>query len=448
MSGVAAEVWFRNPEYYIKEIIEIGEHRLAFDRGYLVKRRLDPSKWASLFFGADAYRILAIGDQGTAEVDESHTLAAPKAVYPTWRYGEDFDALEDLVQKPAGANEEWCNDLSIPADERPVLGQEHRVVITDLPVATSGPGRRILRLLHELQQDYFDCIIHIHGLYSFRALFAHEYGAVDVEPRILAKKGKVTLGSGKEITYEQAARLPQWVGLNGMHAADLMVPRNRCIFNMKSALWAAENFRENVTFKSRAGYHPVDPDNPVALAPTTGAVRTSSRPILSTDKITCDTCSLANHCKYFRVGEVCSVPDSEMSALARMFKTRDADQIIDGLTNVLAVQADRLSRGVEDEEEYGELDPEVTKIVNSLMTHGNKLAKLINPALNQPQVGVFVGAGGQAAVVPDPKQVTANIVRELEAQGIPRNKITPDMVLRVLSGGAEQQSIEVQSQAG
>ena len=46
------------------------------------------------------------------------------------------------------------------------------------------------------------------------------------------------------------------------------------------------------------------------------------------------------------------MPGSEPAELAKHFKTRDSDQIIDGLGTLLALQANRLDRGVADEQMY------------------------------------------------------------------------------------------------
>ncbi len=119
--------------------------------------------------------------------------------------------------------------------------------------------------------------------------------------------------------------------------------------------------------------------------------------------------------------------------------------IIDGLGTLLATQARRLDRGLADESLYGELDPEVTKMANQLFTNGTKLAKLVDPGrFSGPKVQVNVGAGGAASIsASTPNQVMGAIVRELESRGIPRDKITPDMVANLLgemaqAGGASK----------
>jgi hypothetical protein len=163
-------------------------------------------------------------------------------------------------------------------------------------------------------------------------------------------------------------------------------------------------------------------------------------------------CSLSLDCKYYREGAVCSVPGAEPAPLARFFHTRDSNSIIDGLQQIMAIQTRRLERGMGSEEEFDELDPEVTKLLNGLFDQGIKLAKLIDPALRGgTKVGVFVGQNGQTHVdvqQADPRQFVAKVVRSLEQQGIPRDKITTELVnstiLAMGDSAATQRAIEGQ----
>lgn len=447
---MATEVWFRNPDNFIRECVEIGANQVAWDRGLLVKKGIDPSKFADLYYPASQdYRMLIVGDQGTAELRRGFTMKSPFAVFPTWEYGEDdIDQLVEALASNVGDDAEACGDPDLAPDERPVFGQEHRVVVIRPPQANTGPGRKFYRLLRELQEEFEDAILHVHGLYSFRVMFGLGYRSVDVEPRLLAQKGKVVLPSGKEVTFERAAAAPQWVNVVGFTPGDLRIPRNRCMYNMKSAWWAAAHYRDNVKFRVRAG-QALDPKAVSVKPQTVNAVNTGPHPATVGDKFLCATCSLQDTCKYFRSGGVCSIPGSEPASLARLFKSRDADTIMEGLATLLAAQTRRLERGLEDEAEFGGLDPEVTRIVNSLFANGVKLAKLRNPALNGPRLGVQVNVGGGPPLTgATPSAVMAGIVAELEGRGIPRDKITPEMVMGLLQGQPVIDVAAVEARAG
>lgn len=444
------EVWFRNPDGYIREMVEVGVSRVAWDRGLLVKKGIDPDKHALLYFGtAFQYRVLMVGEQGSAELAPGFTVDKPKAVYPTWEYGDEASILEELVQRPVGEDRSVCNDLSLPPDERPVYGQEHRVVITSIPPATSGPGRKFLRFVKELQEDHPECILHVHGLWGWRVAFGMGFAAADVQPRDAAAKGKVHLPSGKEERFERVQAHPQWVTQLGFKPADLEIPRNRCMYNIKSAMWAGENFDKVFKFRTNGTGRDVDhTSSDVDFKPDTKSSHlTTSKKKQEGDQVVCDMCSLQNKCNYYREGSVCTVPGAEPTRLSQMFGSRDVDTIIDGLGVLASRNAKRLENAVELEDIDGEADPEVTKMFGQVFDMGVKLAKLVDPArFKTTGVQVNVGQGGSAQVVMNPRQMAASAVRALEQQGIPRDQITPQMIKGMFEGMQnpenQQRSIE------
>lgn len=433
---MGTQVWFRNVDNYIRELVECGEYHIAWDRGLLVKKKIDPAKHAELYFGKSyPYRVLVVGDQGTAELRPGDTMESPSAVYPTFCYGEPPALLEEMLAQPAGQNPEWCADKSLPPDQRPVLGQEHRVVITELPNATTGPGRKFFRYVKELQEEFPQAIIHVHGLYGYKVAFGMGFASADIEPRSAAQKGKVHLPSGAEVKYERAQANPKWITVMGFKPVDLEVPRNRCMYNIKSAKWAGENYDALFNFRVRGNGGPVDHESSdVDFKPPTtkSPFSTSGEKARAGDKFQCNTCSLQNDCKHFRDGAVCTLPGAEPTELARYFKSRDSGMIIDGLGTLLAANTRRLESGLREEETFGERDPEVTKMMGQVFEQGIKLAKLVDPALRVgPQVQVNVGAQAQVAGA-NPQQLVAAAFRALEAQGFARDEITPAMVQDLL----------------
>jgi hypothetical protein len=437
---MTTEVWFRNPHSYIRELVECGQSNVAWDRGTLTKKRIDPFKHAQLYYGESyPWRLLVVGDQGTAELDSMHDMSAPKAVYPTFEYGDELNVFEDLLANPAGESEEVCSTPGIPPDELPIFGQEHRVVVTGMPPAGTGPGRAFLRTLKELQEDYPESIIHLHGPYSWRVAFGTGIRSADVEPRTDAQKGKVTLPNGTNVPYEKTFSKAQWARAIGFEPGELRVPRNRCMFNIKSAAWAGEHYQELFRFRSiKLRGILIDTDTPSAeYKPlTTSSYRSVQSKAKEGDKFTCNTCSLMDECKYFREGAVCSVPNSEPIELSRYFGTRDSGQILDGLAILMKSGIKRYERLMEDESVTGEVIPEVTKMQSHLFEQGVKLAKLHDPSLRGTS-GVQVNVGGHSAVQVNngnPRQAIAAAFRELEARGIARDAITPQMIEGVLSG--------------
>lgn len=448
------EVWFRNPSNYIRELVECGVGNVAWDRGALIKRAIDPLKHADLFFGQSVpYRLLIVGDQGTAELAPGRGMDNPVAVYPTWVYGESSELLQEMIERPVGEDLEICHDVSVPPDERPVFGQEHRVVITELPPANHGPGRKILTMLRELQLDNPDCLIHIHGLYSYRIAFGMGFRAADVEPRTNAQKGQVILPSGEIVRFEATQKNAKWLGALGFKPSDLSVPRNRCMYNIKSAQWAGENYDKIFKFRTTTSRKMVDIETPPAKYEPVETRSHLTKPeakrkVKEGDEFMCDTCSLQTECKYQRSGAVCSVPDAEPASLANFFKTRDSGMIIDGLATLVQANTRRLERGMQEEEAFGDINPEVTRLLNSTFNQGVQLAKLIDPNLRGGGVKVNVGVGvaqvggaAQTITASNSNELIAGVVRSLEARGFKREEITPDLVQSVLMASANPGSM-------
>lgn len=438
-----AECWFRNPHSYIRECAELLVPNIVWDRGTILKYQIDPSKHIDLYYPDEVqYRLLVIGHQGAAEIRRGYSMQNPFAVYPVWEYAEDtLSILEEMLENPVGLSESACRDMSTVPDERPVLGQEHRVVITGTPPGNRGDGRKILRHLADLQEEYPDSIIHLHSPTTFRLAFGIGLKSGDIDPRVAAAHGSIMLANGKHVKFEEAVRYSQWTALTGMTVGDLSVPRNRCLFNITSALWAAENWDKNTRFSVRPS-HSGGAD--ILPAP----VKTYSPGVaLSGDKFHCDTCSLNKTCKYYREGGVCSVPDSEPADLIRLFKSRDSDRIIEGLGNLLGIQSKRLDQGLMEESIMG-LDPEVTKIAVNLFNQGVKLAKLVNPALaaaGAARVAVQINQGNSQ---PSANAFMAELLAEFEAQGIPRANVTKEMIFARLAGpiASIEQPVDAESE--
>lgn len=436
--GDETEVWFRNPHNYVREMVELGTSQMAFDRGILHRMRIDVDKWAKLHFEGRPYRALVIGDQGTAEIDQDHTLGNPVGVYPTWVYSTDtFGLLEELAAHPVGENIESYDNPELPKDERPVAGQPHRVVVVNAPSASTGHGRTFFSLLADLQRDYPECIFHVHGLYGYRIAFGMNFRSVDIDPRTNASKGKVVLPNGREVIREKLQPYLQWVHLLGWSLPDLIVPRNRCMFNMASAVWAGQYYKKNIRFKTRGREPDINIFVPGDHFPRMERYLSRRAKMGLGDKFACDSCNLADMCKFYREGAVCTVPGAETEALARMFRSRDSGQIINGLAELISIQAERLETGRSKEMAEDELDGDTTKVMRDMFAQGVQLAKLIDPSLRsgaKVNVGILTGPGSAVAVTSGAEGVAA-VVRDLESRGIPRAEITPDMIKAVLEGG-------------
>lgn len=348
--------------------------------------------------------------------------------YPIWNYdGTDFENLNNLA-------------LS-----------NRRVVIRGIP-AGFGLQRKAIRDISKMQDRHGDkTVLHVQGMTHFPLMFGMGLKSVGTWVRTDC----VMLPTGKPANKLSNRAATQWVRLLGFETIDLESdPKKKVIYNARSTAFAAMYWQKNVDFHPHTGI--LEPwKGPEFVKLSTPGSRTANSvkmrlhrgKELPTDKIACDRCSLDTTCKYYRAESVCTLPKDGMSDLATYFRSRDVKTVIEGLGEMMTVGAERLSRGIEIEEALEELDPEVSKIFDSLFDKGVKLAKLLDPTLVRPNVGVVVNnAGGQTGILqqgPTAKVLVANIVRELEEQGIPREHITPEIVSRVLGRSDQNSAIDV-----
>lgn len=414
--------------------------------GVVVKHRVKPLEFIHAHYGqALPYRLIILSNLTAAEYTYEQGPDRPIAVYPVWHHGEDTQVLEEMLAQPLGQDKAACFDLDIPVQERPIYGQEHRVIISNIPSRNIAQARRLLAYLKDLQDTFPEAIIHYHGAYSWRVAFGHGLGAADVNPRDWAAHKQIALPTGSVIDYDSNQVNGTWITALGFTPGDLAIPRNRCMYNIKSGEWAAKNYLELTRFSTKP-HKDVDitsSDDQYKPPETNQIVHSRAKPNAG-DKILCSMCSLQTSCTYFRDQAVCSLPDAEPTPLANFFKTRDSQTIIDGLSILVAFNARRLERGARTEETLGDVDPEVTKLAGIVFDQGVKLAKLLDPSLRQSPVKVNITSSDNrvAVATATPQELTGGIIRALEQQGIPRDEITPQMVRGMLEGMADPQKVQ------
>lgn len=411
-------------------------------------------------------RIMLIGIQGSSEYGIMSNINKPDAVYPTWSgKNDEWSELVDFIEHPWGENEELCNDESINKALRPVFGQKHRVVIHNSPAIVSGVGKKFWLTVDRVQSDYPEVELFINGTRSYSNLFGLDWKAVDYG---LCDAGDVNnwfhLPSGILIDFDEpraTERLFQWeswIRMLGFTPQEIVADqRRRYAFRIRSARWANKHFRDNFRFHIK--HLNVTPDE--AMISDGKYVPPPSRSIIlrrklyttkEADKALCDRCRIAPGCKMYRADSICGLPKkegNEMGELVDYFQSRNASKVVDGLAYLTRLQARRLESAMEKESNEEDLDPEVTKQMNSLFSNGVKLAKLVDPQLAGPgtKVQVNVGTGGNAQVVAstNPKEMMAAIVGALEDAGVAREDITPQMVkglLVSLGSSSPQNAIE------
>lgn len=429
-----SKVWFSNPDAYLDSLISANRVTLYWSRVVLDKRRIDVHKYMALMASGTRYEYLVEEPFGITHMTEQNGHVA---TYPTWDYRtDDFQFLEMMCEFPLGNNDDVLLDPKTPKGQRPVRGQKHIIGLTGVPSASSNIVKNFYIQLRDLTEKY-DVNFFIPNISSYKIAFGMGFWGAALSPDEVAKRGDVTLPSGKVVRAIEFHKYPIWIKIFGQTAHELKAsPGKRLEYNVASAIYAEREFTRLSNWRPGA---PTVSTETVALPEKENITPLATLPkgttILEGDKFTCDTCSLINNCQYAREGEVCSVPESPGQKLSSYFDTRDPDKIVDGLVHLNGIVARRVERGIAQEEAFGELDPEVTKGIGMLHKQGSEVAKLLNPNLRGgAKVQVNVGGSAQVQVGSvSPQEITANIMRELEQKGIAREDQTPELIASYLN---------------
>jgi len=421
------EVWFRNFRRNINVFIEEGVRNYVWHRGTIIKNSVNPVAFHQHHSPPGLpWRAMVVGVQGAVEYD--HTSSGPKdakACYPVWHLGDPIEDLEMFAERNVAEFDSELNDDSVDPFFRPRVGQEHRIVIINVPDRKSLLGRRVLSVIGEVQEMNPHAIMHLFEAGSYKSPLSTKVRSFDFDACIRARMSEVVLPNGKRCHSSNFITNRIWFDSLGVSVTDAKSNTDdRIRFGIRSLAWAANNWDSDEFINSKSGL-------------TDSKAKFSKRTKAKIgDKIACDYCSLFDSCKMARDGGVCTLPEAETVDLANYFKTRDADKIIDGLGAVLSAQAQRAEAAIGWEQETEKLDPELTKVLKAMAEGGEKLAKLIDPSLSSPKIALQInqGSGSTAVVAPNMKVMMANAVKELENRGIPRSDITPDMVMMQLTG--------------
>lgn len=443
------EIWFRNPLRYINQLVECNARNIVMHRGYTFKNHVDLAEWIHRSIPAEWewWRLLHVGDQGSAEYGPTSfgrgEHLKPLASYPTWKYGADsLELLIWMLENPAGEDPEPYKPPHGFDDCRPRLDQEHRVIVSGLPSQTSSAGKKMSHTLAVIQRDYPEAIIHLHGKYSFQTIFGMGFASADFDPFAVSRGGSdVHLVNGdvadrKKLTSDQE----QWINMVGHSVVGLNSPKGRCLYHVDACLWAANHYEKSEPFRLKADkvedvdYSASEFDWKPSVVKR--LMRKRVKDALQGDMIVCDICSLADSCRAYRAGSICTLPNSSGSELSKAFGSNDVDLILDGMANIMKTQADRASDALVTEGENEGLNPEVTRLLDGLFVKGEKFIKLKDPKrFKAPSVAIQnnVGVPGAlpAAVAPE-NMAVADAIAALEDAGWLRDRITKEIVENVI----------------
>lgn len=463
------DIWFRDPYNYVQFAAAEGIDRYVLSKSHLMARRIDPISFMRKHFLSTTVRpeFMTVGREGAALYDLFSRIEKPKAFWPVWSFDDSLDALIELLASPVGGDEELCNTDKVNSAIRPVFGQPHRIVITDVGNQRITVNKNRLDEISQLIKDFPECSVHISGSYTFRVMFTLGFDSADFDPWSVTRS-YLSMPSGFLVyghKSEEIKLYEGWINMLGFTLDQLATMKERLYFNVRSIKWASKYYDSNLLVKRR--YSPTVDDQNLSdkqfrYKPPKGKQRqnfenkrTIAKKSLklihngpNTDGIICDGCIFRNSCKLAREGSICVAGASQVGDLAKYFNTRDPGRIVDGLGKLMEIQATRLEEAIEKEQDSGEENPEITKQLKTIFDNGVKLAKVLDPKLNGNNGTTvnILNAGGVAAVSSgDPRQMVAAAVRALEDAGIPRKEITNDMIAGLLSNmahGDKQQAIE------
>jgi hypothetical protein len=443
------EMWWRNPQFYIQQCVEVGTFSFTWDRRYLYKRRLDSRAYVSMYARGNPWRSLVIDDHYAVLYDSKNP--GHVATWPVWSAEtQSWRELINLIGNP-WADEAFDDQFPYPA---PNAHQQHVIVISDLPSSHLNSNKDFYSDLKLIQEDHPEVTFFIHGSYSMKMLCDGGFRMGDFEPRTAASSGSVHVHGGRKVHWDEVPAY--WANLFGYQVSDLRSPAVRCTFNIETTLWNAAYWNSTKRFAVRKGKSTDPLETFIRENHLIFTKRIAQRP---GDRVACDDCSLWLHCKYFREGSVCAVPHTDMDQIAKLFGTRRSDDIIKGLGKMLEVQVERAQEGMKAEAEGdekrapGQIDPALNKLMNDIQNGAVKLLELVDPQYRK-QVGkvqVAINTGGapaQASIGPgDPavaaRELTSRAYSALLEQGFTAEDIEADpSILRGMIQTMLQPAIE------
>ena len=454
------ELWVRDPLDYLGVILETpwATVRTVWTSKFLLDTGISPRKALDILLPAGNWEALALDDDWAYFMTGKDRKTRK---WPRWTYGDSLKTLMELF----GSGKRFVVDfpgLDVPKKERDDFENYY----------------------HNFQRACPDAKPHIHGAVAYsKSIGLHPYSC-DLDPTHLPDRDSVQLPNGRLVREYELKRIlnpnadmktkkehQYWlkmIGYSSFHQVAEYVDKVR--FEFASMAWAIQ-YWDTITDATIHGIPRVqtptsytdeeldksflerlsEMSGPDAVyRPKGNADRGSwswyGRKPLPTDRIACDTCSLADVCRAFRQGSVCAVPGTEGESLQKRFGTRSSSSIISGLQDLMKINTTRIERALDAEEQTyqedkGSLDPELTKLIDKTIQHGEKVAKLIDPRLRPgPAAQVLInnqnGSGQNQLAHATPQQMTAAVVRELEARGVKREDITPEVIndhVKVLS---------------
>jgi len=393
-------LWLRNPHRYLSAAVNSQIPYWVFDRS----AHHDPKGLADQTFDGRGYIVTVIGKRRAVTFDRNTSAENPLHTYDVVTPDDVGVCSEDAVG---------------------VVRVEHE------PDLTAMKGHR----------GY----LHLTGATTFSMAFGRDFRSADFDFSTVPP-GKILLPGGGYIDLISAKYFSKWFDLIGYSWQEMDNPKTVRQFNISAAQWAAKNFTNPKAQVEIVEYLDMSKFS-LGLVPEVHWLQRSGRPMKAPergnpqlgDKYYCGSCRFASVCSSYREGAVCSL-SVKGKALVDKFGSRNANEIIDGLTDLLVDGVTRYEKGRKSEKKEGVIDPNVSAIHGQLFRSGIALAKLLDPALRSAAIqintqGVTVAAGGT------PQQLAAEARQKMLGAGIAEVDITTAMTLNLIRDGCTDTAV-------
>ncbi|ANA85873.1 hypothetical protein SEA_EXIGUO_9 [Gordonia phage Exiguo] len=436
--GRRYDLWWQNPFKYYEHLKDSGESQVLFDHSLLHKYKVNPREFMLQHFRGMSWRCYIVNEDCATLIDST---CGPEQTLGSWAVWDaqkhDLGELKELMEVP------WKDrPISEHADwyEIPHPAQQHRVFIKNMISGKQDElWKKRRQRLTKIQRLYPECEMFIKPKHFGMGLaFGAGFSASCLDPYQFRwiERGKIVLPNGRNVHLERVDEFAREIEHLGFDPYEVRYDQDVGLLYCIAAIrYAAHHWDDPTGPFYRKNNYLDGPDfkNPdmYAQMPSYDRVVRPLDKIKPTDQILCDSCSLWRLCPAYRAEEVCGLPSSETSRLAKLALSRNADDVVEMLASVLSKQAERAENAIDEEEATGKANPQVDKMLNNVFKNGTTLAKLRNPALGRPAVQVNIGAAAQqaqAVEAADPRALAMTVITDLEQRGVPREEITQEMI--------------------
>lgn len=452
--GPTREWWVYQPGPRLDICLEEGIYDFVFhQKTYQFKRNMaiDPKKHLQQLAQHFPWRAMLVDyhEELTLLYTNAKGWDEPAGVFPMWSARDRTDKLRKLLDKypEPGTEVGWFTGARVAA--KAMEGQEQRVVLCNFP-HIMVQWEDVFRDLMDVKREYPHIIFHVNGQKSMARTLGVGIDSFDHpvtidwignQPRLLLANGRLL----SDEAYRKGGEHERWARLIGMRASSIFDQEERTrksrrmyTFNLRSLKWAFANYEQvwSMRVSDESEVNIDDPDS--SWVSIDMSYRPRSKDI--NDKWLCDLCSIARRCPYFKPGAICVVDDTEAANLAKNFKSRNAQDIVEGLGVLVGAQTQRTHEAMKAEKVYNETNPdsprfspEVTRMLAHVFDQGVTLARLLDPFL-----GVAAGRGGNnrariitatttsAVAGATPQEMAAGMMKELERAGKDITQLSAD----------------------